>query len=122
MPTVAGILMLTAAIFNILWIAVAFTRILDIKMLLRVTRVISPLPYIGLATGFGGNTTLSSILAVVFVFGILFCVVGGIFALRRRMWSLTLTGALGAFICVPCVGIAAIILTVASKSQFAGQE
>ena len=53
---VAGLLMLTAGIFNILWLAAAFTRIIDVKELLRTTWAMSPFPYIILDIGFGGNT------------------------------------------------------------------
>ncbi len=120
--TVAGILMLTASAFNILWLAAAFTGILDLKETLHVTWVISPLPYIGLAIGFGGNTVLSNILAILFVLGILLSIMGGVLALIRRAWVLALTGAVGALICVPLLGIVAIPLTVMSKHLYLGQE
>ena len=118
MPAVAGLLMLTAAIFNIIWLAAAFTQILDIKETLHITWVISPLPYIGLAIGFGGNTALSNMLAVIFILGILLSILGGVFALRRRVWGLTLAGSVGALICVPLLGVAAIIFTVMAKPRF----
>jgi hypothetical protein len=92
--------MLIAAIFNILFLAAAFTRIVDLKEILRFTWTISPLPYIGLATAFGGNTILSSSLAVIYVIGILLSVVGGVLALKRKAWGLVLIGSLGALCCV----------------------
>ena len=113
--------MLIAAAFNILWLVGAFTQILDIKDLLRTTLVISPFPYIILDVGFGGNTVLASVAALIFILGILLSVIGGVFALRKRAWDLALIGSIGAFICVPLLGIAAIILTVMSKGQFVGQ-
>ena len=112
--------MLIAGIFNVLWLAGAFTRILDIKALLRATWVISPFPYIILDIGFGGNTILASMVALVYVLGIILSIVGGILALRRRAWGAALTGSVGAFICIPLAGIAAIILIVKSKHLFAG--
>lgn len=122
LTSLAGILTLAAAAFNILWLAVAFTRIVDVKELLRVTRVILPLPYIVLAIGFGGNTALSSILAIVFILGILLSVIGGVLTLRRRVWRLALVGSVGALICVPLLGIAAFVLTIMLKGHFAGRE
>ena len=84
---VAGLLMLTAGIINILWLAAAFTRIIDIKALLRGTWVISPFPYIILDIGFGGNIVLTSIIVVVFIAEILLSLISSIFALRKRMAS-----------------------------------
>ena len=101
MSLVAGLLMLTAATFNIVFLAAAFTRIVDLKEILRVTWMISPLPYISLAIGFGGNTVLSNILAAIYVIGILLSIIGGVSALRRRTWDLAMTGSAGALICIP---------------------
>ena len=115
---VAGLLMLTAGIINILWLAAAFTRIIDIKALLRGTWVISPFPYINLDIGFGGNIVLTSIIVVVFIAEILLSLISSIFALRKRMWGLALTGSVSTLICVPLLGIVAIILTVISKRSF----
>jgi len=114
--------MLIAGIFNVLWLAGAFTRILDIKALLRATWVISPFPYIILDIGFGGNTILTSMVAMVFVLGIILSIVGGIFALRRRAWGFVLAGSAGALVCVPLLGILAIILTIMSKHLFVGRN
>lgn len=119
---VSGVFMLTAATFNILWLAMAFTRAVDVKELLRLTWVISPFPYIILAIGFGGNTLLSSVLAIIFVLGILLSSIGGILALRKRAWGLTFIGSIGAFICVPLLGITAITITIMSKRQFTGHQ
>jgi uncharacterized membrane protein len=122
LPVVAGILMLAAATFNIAWLIGALTRVLDIKALLRASWVISPFPYVILDIGFGGNTILASVVAIIFVLGIILSIVGGIFALRRRAWGVALTGSLGAFICVPLFGIAAAILIVVSKNLFVNRN
>jgi len=121
MPMFAGVFMLIAGIFNVAWMVVAFTQILDIKELLRVTVIISPLPYMGLAIGFGGNTVLSSMMAVIFILGIILSVIGGIFALRRMAWVLTIAGAAGALVCIPMLGIIAMILIISSKTSFTTQ-
>lgn len=118
MPSVAGLLMLTAGIFNILWLVSAFTQILDIKELLRITWVISPLPYIILDIGFGGNTFLASVIALIFILGILFSIIGGVFAMRRSRWGLALAGSVGAFVCVPLLGVLVILLIIISKHLF----
>ena len=110
-----GLLMLIAGIFNILWLASVFSRILDAKELLRVTWVITPFPWVILDVGFGGNNMAASLLAIAFLVGIILSIVGGVFALRKRTWGVALAGSVGAFICVPLLGIAAIILTVMFK-------
>jgi len=121
-PAVAGILMLTAGAFNIIWLAAAFTRIIDFKEILRVMWVISPLPYFGVAAGFGGSIAASNTLAAILVLGILASIMGSIFVLKRRMWGLALSGSIGALLCFPILGIAAIIVTVMSKHWYLGQE
>ena len=114
---VASILMLTAGVFNILWLIGVFTRLLDIKELLHVTLVISPFPYLILDIGFGGNNFVASLIALVFIFGILLSIIGGCFALKRKNRGLILTGAAGACICAPLLGIAAVIVILMSWKQ-----
>ena len=106
---VSGILMLTSSAFNILWLIGVFTRILDVKELLRLTWVISPFPYIILDVGFGGNALIASVLVILFILGIFLSIVGGSLALSRKPRALWI-GALGAFICIPLLGIASIII------------
>ena len=52
---VAGLLMLIAGIFNILWLVSVFARILDAKELIHTTWVITPFPWVILDVGFGGT-------------------------------------------------------------------
>jgi len=110
--------MLVAAAFNIIWLVVALTQIIDIKVLLRNSWVITPFPYLILDVGFGGNTVLSSILVIVFILGMIFSLIRGIFALRRHGWGLALIGSLGSIVCLPFLGAVAIILIASSKRQF----
>ena len=117
-PMVAGLLMLIAGTFNILWLVSVFARILDAKELLNTTWVITPFPWVILDVGFGGNNAAASLLAIAFLAGIILSIVGGVFALRRRVWGGALAGSFGAFICVPILGIAAIILIAISKQSF----
>ena len=118
MPAAAGTIMLVAAAFNIIWLVVALTQIIDIKVLLRNSWVITPFPYLILDVGFGGNTVLSSILVIVFILGMIFSLIRGIFALRRHGWGLALIGSLGSIVCLPFLGAVAIILIASSKRQF----
>ena len=115
---IASIIMLIAAAFNIIWLVVALTQIIDIKVLLRNSWVITPFPYLILDVGFGGNMLLSSILAIVFILGMIFSIIGGIFALRRHGWGLALIGSLGSIVCLPLLGVVAIIFIASSKRQF----
>ena len=113
MPAAAGILMLIAGVFNVLWLAGVFTHILDIKELLRVTAVISPFPYLILDIGFGGNNFIASVLAVIFILGILSSIIGGWFTLKRKNSGFAFTGAVGACVSAPLLGIAALIIILA---------
>jgi hypothetical protein len=119
---IAGVFMLTSGGFNILWLAGVFTRILDVKELLRGTSLISPFPYIILDIGFGGNSFIASLLAIVFILGILLSIIGGLFAVRRKTWGLALAGAAGAFVCAPIPGIVAIIIILISWSRVIREE
>ncbi len=118
---IIGSLILIAGIFNILWFGAIISRILDLKAIVRPTLVISPLPYIILGIGFGGNTVLASVITIVFIAGILLSLICGVIVLARRSSVLAWIGSAGALICVPLLGIAAIILTILSKRDFAGQ-
>ena len=108
--------MLIAGVFNVLWLVGVFTRILDIKELLRVTWVISPFPYLILDIGFGGNNFIASALAVIFILGILSGIIGGWFTLKGKTRAFAFMGAAGACICVPLLGIAAVVILVLSRS------
>lgn len=45
-------------------------------------------------------------------------IVGGIYAIRRKMWGLALAGSIAAFFPSWILGIAAIVLTILSKKEF----
>ena len=64
---------------------------------------------------------LLAVLAVPFaILGIL-AIVGGVYALRRKVWGLALAGSIGALFAPPwfwLLGIAAIVFTTLSKSEF----
>ena len=122
MPAIAGTLMLIAATFNIIWLLIALTGIIDPKVLLHDTSWITPVPYFILDVGFGGNTFLSSVLVLIFIFAIIISIIGGIFALRRRKWGLVLIGTVGAIVGLPILGVISFVLIATLKPQFARSE
>jgi uncharacterized membrane protein len=117
LPAVAGILMLIAGVFNVLWLVGIFTHVLDVKALLRATAVISPLPYLILDVGFGGNNFIASLLALIFLLGIILSIAGGWLTLKRKNRGFSFMGAAGACVSAPLLGIAAVIIIVVSGSR-----
>ena len=109
-PAVVGILTLAAGFFNILWLIGVFTHVLDVKALLRATAVISLFPYLILDVGFGGNNLMASLLALIFLGGILLSIIGGWLALKRKTRSVALAGAAGACVAAPLPGVAAVVI------------
>jgi hypothetical protein len=118
---IAGLLILTAGLFNILWIGAAFSRIFDLKEIIRPILVVSPFPYVILGIGFGGNTVLASVLAIVFILGIILSLIYGVIVLVKRSPVFAWVGLVGALICVPILGIASIILILLAKRSFIRQ-
>jgi hypothetical protein len=103
MPMVAGILDIVAGSLGII-LAIA---LIFVGVLMRFVPDMPPY----LVPIF---TALSLPFAIV---GIL-AIVGGIYALRKKIWGLALAGSIAAFF--PCwiLGIAAIVLTALSKKEF----
>ena len=69
---------------------------------------------LGPLIGFG----LGAIGAPLIVFGII-AIVGGVVALRRRLWGLALAGSILALFCVFILGIPAIIFVAQARREFA---
>jgi hypothetical protein len=74
-----------------------------------------------------GDAEQSVIDLVGFVYGVMggflllvgvLALVGGIFALRRKLWGLALAGSIGAIFCFLPIGIVAVIFTSMSRSEF----
>jgi len=100
-PTTAGILSIVAGVLNlIVGIALAATDV----MLLG--------PIIGLPV-------LGPLAAVLIVLGIV-SLVGGIFAIQRRIWGMALAGAICALFPPPVIilGILAIVFVALGKGEF----
>jgi len=60
---------------------------------------------------------LSALAAPLAIMGIL-AIVGGVYALQRKMWGLALAGSIVAFFGSWFLGIAAIVFTVLAKEEF----
>jgi len=116
-PAAAGILMLIAGIFNVFWLIGVFTHVLDVKALLRATAVISPFPYLILDVGFGANNLMASLLALIFLLGIVLSIVGGWLTLKRKSRSMALAGAAGACVAAPLAGIVAVVIILVNGSN-----
>jgi len=79
------------------------------------------------ATGFGWlgrfsdvagvGITMSAMGVPLIIFAII-AIVGGVFAIRRRMWGLALAGSIFALFCAWILGIPAIVFTVMGKKHF----
>ena len=63
----------------------------------------------GMLAGIGGGVIGIGIIALI----------GGIFALRRQIWGLALAGSILAIICMPPLGVLAIIFLSMGKREFA---
>ncbi len=59
-----------------------------------------------------------ALLAIPFMALSILAIVGGVFALHRRIWGLALAGSIGALFCSTVLGVVAIIFTVLSKDEF----
>lgn len=103
MPTVAGILDIIAGSWGVI-LALIF---IFIGGVLRFVPDIPP--YL-----FPIFTALSLPFAIV---GIL-AIVGGIYALKRKIWGLALAGSIAAFFPAWILGLTAIVLTALSKNEF----
>ena len=107
-PIIAGILEIIAGLLGLLaalslFIVVGMTGgSLDTPM----GPLQAPVP--GLIMSSGIVTIVLAILSLV----------GGIFALQRKMWGLVLAGSIGALLTAFLLGIPAIILTAISKKEF----
>jgi len=63
----------------------------------------------------------ASVLIVMALFSLIISILsilGGIYALRRKNWGIALAGSIAAFFCSFPLGVAAIIFTALSKSEF----
>jgi hypothetical protein len=112
MPKVAGILDIVAGAFGLFFCLMMGLWFAVISFFGRMN-----------TAEFHGFPT--SIMAIIFIpMGIfllaagILAIVGGIYALKRKMWKLALAGSIAAFFGSSPLGVAAIIFTALSKSEF----
>lgn len=106
-PTTAGILSIVAGAFSI-------SGGIAIATLGRIAHYVLGalgLPFMG--------SLIANVLAIPIILGVV-AIVGGIYALRRRVWGLALAGAICALIAPPpgILGILAIIFVSLGKREF----
>jgi len=104
MPTTAGILCLIVGAIDIL-VGI-------------ITTVLTQM--VGAVMGFGGLLGLLGAIGwLPIAFGIV-VIIGGVYALQRKVWGMALAGAICALIWpLTALGIAAIIFVILSKQEFA---
>jgi len=115
-PTTAGILTIIAGAAGIG--AGVFTAFIAGLLGLggAVAGALGEIPISGALGGLGGILGMAGGASI--GLGIV-ALIGGIFALRRRIWGLALAGAILATICMPSLGILAIIFVSMGKREFA---
>ncbi len=110
---VGGILSIISGAFSVFWLAcilLMFLVMTNESLYPDITEMSADFSRIMLIfySIFGGFFVILGILAII----------GGIFALRRKIWGLALTGAIaGTFVFFPC-GIPAIIFVSLGKQEF----
>ncbi len=99
-PTTAGILSIVAGVLNLIaGVALAATEVMLLPLI--------------------GFPVLGPLAAVLIVLGII-SIVGGIFAVQRRIWGMALAGAICALFPPPVIilGILAIVFVAMGKGEF----
>jgi len=110
MPTTAGILDIVSGSFVLLG---------GIMLLIFGTVGSSIMPYFAPQMPPAAAVVIFSSIAVPFIIIAILAIVGGIYALQRKIWGLALAGSIAAFFSPSWVlGLAAIVLTALSKNEF----
>jgi hypothetical protein len=107
-PIIAGVLEIIAGVLGLLAAVALFAGVGTTGDLPGISMGSIPAFVPGLIKGMGILTVILAILSLV----------GGIFALLRKMWGLALAGSIGAFFTAIILGIPAIILIALSKKEF----
>ena len=111
-PTIAGILAIVAGALSFVGIIIAGAGV-GILMLGTMGET-------ELATGIPADLILGIIVmvAILAILVDILAIVGGIYALRRKIWGLALAGSIAAFFASWPLGVAAIVFTIISKNEF----
>jgi hypothetical protein len=107
-PIIAGILEIIAGVLGLL-------AALSLFIVAGMTGGLLDIP-IGPIPAFVSGIIMSS--GIVTIVLAILSLIGGIFALQRKMWGLVLAGSIGALLTAFLLGIPAIILTAISKKEF----
>lgn len=101
-PTTAGILSIVAGVLGLIAAIV-------IGVIGGTIAVVEQIP---------GINTLFAAIAIPLIILAIIAIVGGIYALKRRIWGLALAGTICSLFCVWLLGIPAIVFTALGKSHF----
>lgn len=106
----AGFIMLCGVAFTIVWVVISFTGVIDPKSIFRFIWVASPLPYLGLASAFGDNSILATILILIFMSGLLASCLGGVLTIIKKSRVSAMLGGIGTLISIPILGIIVLLI------------
>ena len=110
MPKTAGILNIVAGAFGLIGLLVAGLAI----MFFTASRVSDSSVPIGTAE----ILTIIWSLAIPMILIDILAIIGGVYALKKRIWGLALAGSIAALLSSLLLGIASIIFTIMGKDQF----
>jgi hypothetical protein len=116
--TIGGILTIVASALGGLGMAAYFVFI---GWFIGYAGADEPLPPEG-AEVFTAMAVMFIVMAVITLAVTALGVVGGVFAIKRRLWGLALTGAIISVLLFQPVGIAAVILVAMAKPEFEQQK
>lgn len=114
----------TAGIINIIcgaWFLIGGATVLA-TLTSPLVRVIAK--YYWHSMGYSGVPDISFVNSVASVVGVaciilgIVSVLGGVYAIRRRLWGIALTGSISTLICSILLGIPAIVFTTVAKGEF----
>ena len=109
-PTVAGILNIVSGALSLVMLAFVVIGV-SVFMIAEGTHMPGYMPAMGpglLSTAIAMPVLIADVLAIV----------GGIYALKRKIWGLALAGSIAALFASWPLGIAAIVFTVMSQKEF----
>jgi hypothetical protein len=101
-PTTAGILSIIAGVFGLLGAIV-------IGVVGGTLAGLEEIP---------GISTIFAAIAIPLIIIAIIAIVGGIYALKRRIWGLALAGTICSLLCIWILGIPAIIFVILGKNEF----
>ena len=107
-PTVAGILAIISGVLGLIWAISLFIGFGVVSGALDIPTGYIPEFVPGLVLGLAIPSAIIAVLAIV----------GGVYALQRKMWGWALAGSILAILAFLPLGIAATVLAAQSKNEF----